>query len=370
MQGLELSRRFYFEAVRPILDRRFPALEHAAALIGPGSEVLGYDDEVSTDHHWGPRTQLFVRDRAVGEAIDLALGEELPTTFGGFSTNFAPPDEFGVRLLAAVEAGPVAHRAEVLELGTFLRERLGVDPLQGFTVTDWLATPAQRLLETTAGEVFADLVGDLTHVRDLLGWYPHDVWLFVMAGRWRRIAQLEHLHGRAGLVGDELGSRLLCGALARELMSLGFLQNRRYPPYAKWLGTAYALLGLPELGAIESAVGAGDWRSREEALVVAYEAVAGRHNRLGLTEAVDPTVRDFWGRPIRVLMADRFVDALRAAIEDPDLRAIDHEAGSIDAISDNTDVLTGPGLWRRAADLWSGEEPASRSPAASPRPSR
>ena len=55
MQGLELSRRFYFEAVRPILDRSFPDLEHAAALIGHGSELLGFDDELSQDHQWGAR---------------------------------------------------------------------------------------------------------------------------------------------------------------------------------------------------------------------------------------------------------------------------------------------------------------------------
>ena len=62
MQGLELSRRFYFEAVRPILERHFPNVEHAAALIGYGSEVLGHDDERSQDHEWGPRVQVFVRD--------------------------------------------------------------------------------------------------------------------------------------------------------------------------------------------------------------------------------------------------------------------------------------------------------------------
>jgi len=39
VRGLELSRRFYFEAVRPILERHFPDFEHAAAFIGYGSDV-------------------------------------------------------------------------------------------------------------------------------------------------------------------------------------------------------------------------------------------------------------------------------------------------------------------------------------------
>ena len=45
MRGLELSRRFYFDAVRPVVEQNFGDIEHAAALIGHGSEVLGLDDE-------------------------------------------------------------------------------------------------------------------------------------------------------------------------------------------------------------------------------------------------------------------------------------------------------------------------------------
>lgn len=40
--GLELSRSFYEEVVRPLLDDAFPGLVHSAALLGPGSEVLGF----------------------------------------------------------------------------------------------------------------------------------------------------------------------------------------------------------------------------------------------------------------------------------------------------------------------------------------
>ena len=42
--GLELSRQFYDELVRPIVDARYPGLPHSAALLGRGSEVLGFDD--------------------------------------------------------------------------------------------------------------------------------------------------------------------------------------------------------------------------------------------------------------------------------------------------------------------------------------
>ena len=55
IQGVELSRRFYAEVVRPWLARDFADLPHAAALIGYGSELRGVDDEMSRDHDWGPR---------------------------------------------------------------------------------------------------------------------------------------------------------------------------------------------------------------------------------------------------------------------------------------------------------------------------
>ena len=51
ISGLELSRLFYWEVVRSLLDKHYPGLPHAAALIGPGSEVLGFDTEMSMDHH-------------------------------------------------------------------------------------------------------------------------------------------------------------------------------------------------------------------------------------------------------------------------------------------------------------------------------
>ena len=62
IQGLELSLLYYLEAVQPILAAQFPNLRYDAALIGSGSEVLGFDTSRSTDHHWGCRVLLFLND--------------------------------------------------------------------------------------------------------------------------------------------------------------------------------------------------------------------------------------------------------------------------------------------------------------------
>ena len=141
-----------------------------------------------------------------------------------------------------------------------MRAELGFDPSDGVTTADWLLTPSQRLLAVTAGDVFADPTGELTAARNALHWCPHDVWLLVMAGYWRRIAQLEHFVGRTAAVGDELGSRLVAASLVRDLIRLAFLQERRYAPYPKWLSAAFATLARPEALALAGALAADDPR--------------------------------------------------------------------------------------------------------------
>jgi hypothetical protein len=354
VNGIELTRRLWADAVEPILSRRFPELDLAAALLGYGSEVLGFDDEVSQDHHWGPRLLLFVPDQALRRAdeIQRTLADELPLEVGGVATNFGPPAPDGSRMPQAVERGPVDHRVEVHAVAAFMRTEVGFDPLQRIAVADWLVTPTQQLLRVTAGEVFADGVGELTAARTALHWYPLDVWLLAMAGEWRRVAQLEHLLGRAGSRGDELGSRLVGARLVEAVMRLGFLQARRYAPYPKWFGSAYAQLQRPEQPSLEAALAASDWRERERVLCDALRAAAVAHNELAVTPPVDPDPRAFHGRPFQVLDADRFVFALREAIEDPDVRRIGHDAGAIDAVSLNVDVLTRPHLWRQMSSLY------------------
>jgi hypothetical protein len=89
--GIRLAGDFYVEVVRPLIDAEFPGLPYAAALIGAGSEVLGFDTERSTDHDWGPRLLVFLDDEEaerLGGTIDEMLGRRLPEEFGGYPVAF------------------------------------------------------------------------------------------------------------------------------------------------------------------------------------------------------------------------------------------------------------------------------------------
>lgn len=337
LPGLALSRSFYDGAVRPLLDEHFPALPHAACLIGFGSEVLGFDTARSADHNWGPRLQLFAADEH--DAVTALLADRLPAEWLGRPTVFPMTMDPEPRL-----------RIEVTDAGRWLSDWLGFDPRPGVTLTDWLATPAQLLLEVTAGAVFHDGPGELRAVRRALAWYPDDVWRHVLACQWQRINREEALPGRCAEVGDEVGSLVIIARLVRDVMRLCLLMARRYPPAGKWLGTAFAR--LPDLGELPDrlagALTAPDWPAREDHLVAAYRTIAVRHNDLGLTKPLSPDCETHLGRPARVLGCGRFRRALQDTIVDPMVRALP-PAGALDQFVDSMDATRDHQLARALA---------------------
>lgn len=353
--GKILSARFYTECVRPILTSHFPDLPHAAALIGSGSEVLGFDDAMSADHHWGPRVMLFLHadDHApCADELQHIFAQHLPYEFLGYPTNFSAPDpnDGGVQLLESIDHGPVNHRVESMTVGDFFAGYLGFDIEQPLAPVDWLTFSEHKLCTIADGAIFRDDIG-LTAVQAQCAYYPHDVWRYLLACQWARIGQEEHLMGRAGLAGDEIGSALIGARLVRDLMRLCFLMERTYAPYPKWFGTGFRHLKCgPTLEpGLKSALATTDWPSREAALAPLYEAVARMHNTLNLTAPLPETATPFHGRPFRVIAQHGFADALLAGITDPWLKALTARPpiGSLDQFSDNTDLIS-DASWRPA----------------------
>lgn len=352
LPGRELSRRFFTEAIAPILAGEIPGLRCAVGLLGGGSEVLGFDTDMSTDHDWGPRVQLFVHESehtGLRDRIDTALRDGLPHQFHGFPTRVVDGELQDPR---APQAGSVPHRVEITTARRFLSEYLGFDPgphLAGeIAPADWLTFPEQKLRTLSDGPVFHDDIG-LVELRQRFAYYPHDLWLYLLASAWARLGEEEHLMGRAGIVGDDLGSALIAARIVRDLMRLAFLMERTFAPYPKWFGTAFARLGSaaalqPHLGAV---LAARTWQEREHHLVPAYRIVAERHNRLALTDPIPSEPRTFFTRPFRVIALNGFADGLLAQIRDDRVRRLATRPliGGIDLLSDSTALVEGP-EWR------------------------
>ena len=350
--GTKLCEQFYREAVRPILISRFPELKHAAALIGDGSEVLGFDDELSTDHDWGPRVRLFVEeaDQQHSEQILQAVAWELPYEFHGYPTHWTDPDanDNGTQVLELVSNGPIHHRVTVQTIRSFILEHLGFDIRQEREPADWLTFSEQRLLTFTRGAVYHDEVG-LEEQRSRFACYPQDVWLYLLAAGWARIGEDEHLMGRAGMVGDEVGSAIIGARLVRDIMRLCFLMEKTYAPYPKWFGTAFKRLPGAQalLPLLQGALHADTWQKREGFLVQAYEQLAIRHNALKLTKPLPEQVMSFFGRPFQVIELHGFSKALIEQIEDARMKRVAAQSplGSLDLLSDNTNLVSNP-RWR------------------------
>lgn len=308
----ELNAAFYEEVLRPQLVDT----PHSAGLLGWGSDVLGFDTERSTDHGWGPRVLLFTED---GHLPALYL----PETFRGWPVHFG------------WDAVLPQHHVTVHRLSDWLVERLGVDPTEPLSSVDWLMMPWQRILEITAGTVYHDGLAALAEIQKVLRWYPDDIERYVIASQWHRLAQEEAFVGRAREVGDEDGARLVEARLRRDLIRLALLLHRAFPPYSKWLGSAFRRLGVELPSGAES-----------------FTVVAQMHNARGLTEALDPALRSYFSRPYEVLGCDRFADATRASIADPRLRAFPL-IGSIDQVCDSVDVLNDHGMLYMLLELYS-----------------
>ncbi|MEE1651018.1 DUF4037 domain-containing protein [Brachybacterium sp. J144] len=337
--GLALSAAYHEQVVAPLLERSMPGVPYAAARLGSGSDVLGFDDAQSRDHDWGLRLTLLVEDGAASE-VDALLERELPASWRDRPVRFATTWDPVVR-----------QRAEVAAAADFAASRTGILPqrLAGpepADLTDWLQLTGQAALEVTAGPVFHDGTGVITRIRERLAGYPEDVRRYAIGADWTRIGQELPDVGRAGLRGDDDGSAVIAARHVRTLLHLAHLLHRRWAPYGKWLARSAA--ALPGGGALRStaleALRAPDWRTRQQALTAAIELLAAVQGRVRLP-TLDPATEPFFDRPHIGLRG--LPELLAETITDPAVRALRPGIGTAEQISDHVSVLVDAELRRR-----------------------
>lgn len=341
--GLKLSEFLFHKAIQPIMATHFPRLSYSAARLEWGSDVIGFDDAMSMDHGWGPKLTLFLSESdhaEKAETLQQTFSYNLPFEIHGFPTHFGEPLQDGGKMSLRKEY-PIHHMVSITTPENFFQESLGVDIHQTLTPSIWLSIPQQKLRTLYSGQIYYDGLGTLSQIRERFTWYPDDVWLYLMACQWKRIDQEAPFMGRTGIVGDELGSRLIAARLIKDCMRLGFLIERIFAPYIKWFGTAFSQLRISQelIPVFDTVLTSQTWKERESALSKAYVILGEAHNRLQITPIIKPDVSYFHNRPFLVPPAEVFIEALRASIKDPEVLSLPPHIGSVDQFSDSTDIL-------------------------------
>lgn len=243
MNGLELSRSFFEEYGRPMLEREFPELLPllAAGLIGSGSECVGFDDGVSEDHDFEPGFCIFLPGEEVIGRRNVFLLErayaKLPREYRGYTRPLMQP------------AG--GARRGVISLPDFTLQKTGTRDGR-LTEEQWFSVPEQELFELTGGELYFDNYGELTRIRGELSYFPEDIRRKKLAGQLFLMAQSgQYNYLRCYDHGEPQAAQLAVFEFVKSSVSAAFLINKKYQPYYKWcfraLRTLPALSGIGEL---------------------------------------------------------------------------------------------------------------------------
>lgn len=235
MKGLDLCRDFSFEIVLPAIARALPGIETrvASGLLGMGSECFGGDDEVSHDHHWGPRLNVILTEadyQRCGRQLQSRLLEVLPKEFRGYPIEQFDACGYGV----------------FVESVNHFCERLCGYAEPPANEREWLNIAEEDLFKVTTGEVFHDPCGELTKRRQALNYYPDTVWrkrIFDWSALFSQWANY-NLH-RILKRHDPVAFAIYTGLSLQKALELAFLMNRRYAPDKKWL--YWHFCRLPEL---------------------------------------------------------------------------------------------------------------------------
>ena len=138
-------------------------------------------------------------------------------------TSFDNSDRAGTRVAEAGQPGNINHLVNVYTWSAFLFVQLGIELTND-------ASAGRLAVDVRAGAARSDYRRGLSRrprdaesrSRAQLAYYPEQVWFYLLASAWKRIAQEEPFVGRCGEAGDEMGSRIITARLMRDLMRLCF----------------------------------------------------------------------------------------------------------------------------------------------------
>ena len=226
MNGLELSRSFFEEYGRPMLEESFPELMPllAVGLVGSGSERFGFDDEISRDHDFEPGFCMFLPTE---DRLDRRSEFLLERAYSKL-----PKEYEGIKRLRMSPVG--GNRNGVMRTADFYSGKTGF-PDGGLSTEAWLTIPDEALAEAVNGEVFYDGYGEFTAIRNRIKNMPEDIRLKRIAGNLLLMGQSgQYNYSRCLKHGEHEAAQLACGEFVNSALKVFFLLSGSYKPYYKW----------------------------------------------------------------------------------------------------------------------------------------
>jgi len=286
MKGLELCEQYFRQCGLPALEAECGQhmSKMAIGLVGDGSECLGFDDEYSRDHDWGPGFCIWLTKKdfvEVGPEIQKVY-ESLPKSFAGFEARMTSQWGDG--------------RVGVLEMGSFYQRYIGSTGAPE-TLRQWLVIPENALAMATNGKVFHDPKESFTAIRNnLLDCYPEDVRLKKLAARCMSAGREGQYNYPRCLKRNELYAAAQAEMQFLEsALSIVFLLNKKYLPFYKWANRAVRelpILGNHSYDAIAELIEMNSRKDKEIRLESFAQEIIAQLKELGLSKGESDFLSD------------------------------------------------------------------------------
>jgi hypothetical protein len=235
VKGLAIAKDFFLKWGLPFLEKEFPYLVgHMAAGRFSGSDVLGADDQISSDHNWGPQFSLFLSEEDYdnhAEALSERMNGSAPKRWQGYWFDGAGDKNVlveNVPYWIERQIGFTKPPQSDQEWGVIVRDR---------RVGGSVETRESALYYLKHGALWLDNNKEFAQWRKALEKYPEEVWFARLGEECFRLWQYGEYNflQRIAKRGDPIAIAMCLGEFAEGVMHMMLLLQREYTPYWKWL---------------------------------------------------------------------------------------------------------------------------------------
>ncbi len=224
ISGLSLAEMYYETYGKSIICEKLEGYKNSitVGLAGEGSECLGFDDEYSTDHDYGPSFCIWVD----GDVFD-EIGEDLKRKYDSLPKEFLG---FSARNVISTGKG----RVGVIKTEDFYKNIIGLDHAP-MTDEEWNNIPQEFLCTASNGRIFESGNSNFMKIRKQISYYPERVRrqkIAVSLGQMSQTGQANY--PRMIRRGDVDSAQLCINEFVKSAVECAYLLNKTYMPYYKW----------------------------------------------------------------------------------------------------------------------------------------